>query len=321
MIKLFSNIPPLDSEPVTANAGVPRPDLKKHDREDKHTVPDRDKTNRTQPNNTPTPPSPHNSKLAFSAKALSRARSPSTKSEALLTFNSNDWLFTQSTAVCSVPVEEDGHTVATEANQLINSNGNAFSHDIIEKYYKTFVGSHNYVDHNQDPSDSRGVVVDAVLRKIGLQNDHYTYYVDLLIATSKRKDAKWAKMIEDEEVSFLSMGCISSATQCSRCGHVSFKPEEDCNHCAFDLNMYYYDKDGKKRRTAQLVTDHMDDDGDADVEFVEISYLSVDPAFSGAVRSHVLHLEPNTTVQVVVPRYVLQKEAFQVHKEYIVGVL
>lgn len=310
---------------VFSGVGAPRPDLVKHDRDGAHKVDEDDKTNRTQPNNTPTPPkppSPTASKLSFSAKALQKASGAAKKSEAVLSFNSNDWVFTQATAVCSVPVEEDGYTIKPEGLNLINDNGNSFKHKDIQKYHHTFLGAHNFVDHIQDPAESRGVVIDSVMRKLDLKNGEYTIYVDLLIATSKRRDAKWAAMIESGEVSFLSMGCNSSAVQCSRCGHVSFSEEEDCDHCTFNLGLTYYDKNGIKRRISQIVTDHMnEEDGDEGIFFEEISYLSVDPAFVGAVRSHLLELEPDTEVSVVVPRETLQREAFQVHKAHIKGII
>lgn len=316
------------SEKTNAEGGTPRPDLKKFKDEDEFDIPQEQKTNRTQPKNMPTEPKPPLASLKAFNKRTSIARmnrksalQPAEKDAARLVFNSNDWLFTQATAVASVPLEDDGYTIKSCGNDLVNNNGNAFSNDLMKKIYMTFIGAHNYVDHNQDPSDSRGIIIDTVLRKLPLSEaGDFGYYVDVLIATSKRKDPEWAKMIESGEVKYLSMGAESSALQCSCCGHISFDEDDECEHMLDELGYHYIDSDGSKRRIAALVTNDMNDEGESFAHFIELSYLSVDPAFTGAIRGHVLNLEPDTEVEVVIPRRYLGREAFQVHKDYIGGI-
>jgi hypothetical protein len=302
--KLFSTL--VEGE----GKGAPRPDLKKFNRDDQYEVQDEHVTNRTTPKNTPN--------LARVIKGDDR---PATKSEVRLVFNSNDWVFTQATALASLPLNEDGFTIPPEASYLVNGNGNAFSNEIISKYYKSFIGAHNYVDHNQDPTHSHGVICDVVLRKMPVKDmpEEFCYYVDILVATSKRKDPKWASMVERGEVRYLSMGCVSSSIVCSRCGNVSRNEDEDCEHQTFELGLNYIDDYGKKTMVAGLVSDDPDEEGESYVEFIEESYLSVDPAFQGAIQGHVLELEPDTDVEVIVPRKMAEKEAFQVHAQYIKG--
>lgn len=310
--KLFSNAVETDASPKS----TPRPDLKKFKRDDEYEVSQEDKTNRTQAPKTPVPP----------ANMLqAKATQPTSKDLARLVFSSNDWMFTQATALCSLPLEEDGFSIPPEASHLVNGNGNAFSNEIIAKYYKSFIGAHNYVDHNQDPSDSRGVIIDVLLRRVNVEGmedhpDGWCYYVDILVATNKRKDPKWAAMVESGEVRYLSMGCVSSAIVCSKCGNISRDESEDCEHQTFELGLHYINEKGEKVIVAGLVSDEPDENGESYVEFVEESYLSVDPAFSGAIQGHVLEVEPDTDVEVFVPRKSVSREAFQVHGQYIGGI-
>ncbi len=308
-MKLFSSL-----NGDTTAAGTPRPDLVRHesDREDRYKLDRKDTTNRTQPKGEPSPPN----------MIKASASRPASKDDARLVFNSNDWVFTQATALCSLPLAEDGFTVPQAAAHLVNNNGNAFSNEIIEKYYKTFIGAHNYIDHKQEPSHSHGVIIDVLLRKLPVEGikDGFCYYVDILIATSKRKDPKWAAMVESGEVRYLSMGCVSSSIVCSRCGNVSRDETEDCEHLTFELGLHYINSKGQKTIVAGLVSDEPDEEGNSYVEFIEESYLSVDPAFSGAIQGHVLTLEPDTEVEVIVPRAATKREAFQVHAPYIGGI-
>lgn len=316
-MKFFSN------KPTQAEGGCPRPDLKKFDNEDEFNIPQKDKSNRTQPNSTPVASIARSKSGGYSVSARKAAAQPGVKDVARLVFNSNDWLFTQATAVASVPTEEDGFTIKPSANELVNENGNAFTHKMMKKMYPTFIGAHNYIDHIQEPNESRGVIIDVTPRKVpleGSESGEYAIYIDVLIATSKKRDPEWAHMIEDKEVVFLSMGAESSALQCSKCGHLSFEEGQDCEHMEFDLGYHYFDKDGNRRRVAALVTDHENDDGESFAYFVELSYLSVDPAFPGAVQGYVLDIPKDTNVEVTVPRSALEREAFQVHKETIGGI-
>lgn len=319
---------------TVSEKGTPRPDLKKFDNEDEHKIPEEHKTNRTQPSGEPTVPTAKapsiitsskttkivtagydRTKHSFAALAKSPQASsrPANKSQASLSFNSKDWVFTQSTAVASAPVEKDGFTIKSCANELVNNNGNAFTNKIMGQMYKTFVGAHNYVDHIQELNESRGVLLDAIPRKIVLdeRTGDYGIYVDTLIATNKNRDAKWADMIAKKEIKFLSMGCESSAIQCSKCGHIMMNEEDYCECLAFNIGMHYIDNEGIKRRIAGLVTNDVNDDLEEFAYFIELSYLSVDPAFTGAIQGHVIEIPDNTDFNVAVPRQMLKREAFQ----------
>ncbi len=313
-----------------SEGGTPRPDLKKFDDiDDEHKIPQEQKINRTQPNKEPSAPAiatdsktSNNATLSYdkrgmSFSALSKApqasAGPANKSQAVLTLNSKDWVFTQATGVASVPTEEDGYTIKVCGNELVNNNGNAFTNKLMGKMYKTFIGAHNYVDHIQELNESRGVLLDAIPRKIILdeRTGDYGIYVDTLIATNKNRDRKWADMITKGEIRYLSMGCESSCIQCSKCGHIMLNEDDYCECLAFNIGMHYIDGEGNKRRIAGLVSDEVNEDGEQFSHFIELSYLSVDPAFSGAIQGHVIDIPDNTDLKVTVPRVMTKREAFQ----------
>lgn len=324
MIRIFTNL---------------SPDLKDSGIEQKY------RTNRTQPKNTPTPPEPNlaasddtlveateetkkasKQPYAFKARALGgfklerlnrvaySALAPQDKSFALVTLNSSDWVFTQSTIVSSVNVEENGFTITEDSAQFVNDNQNTWTTPVLKKWYKTFIGAHNFKDHNQVLKDSKGIILDAVLRKITIpesKTGEYVLYVDILVATNRNEDPEWAKAIEIGNVKFMSMGAISSSLICSRCGCVSSTDGDDCEHMQYELGMNFFDKDGIKRRIAAIISDEPDHEDASFMVFKEASYLSVDPAFRGAVASHLIEVQPNQEIKFQVPRKFLAREAFQ----------
>lgn len=297
-----------------------------------------DKTNRTQPKNTPTvdidvptftgyeeeskkvvtkakliAPKPLGGfNLRPFARVVKSADEPANKNYVLLDFNSDDWVFTQSTIVASVNLEENGFSITPDSAEHINCNGNGWDSALLAKWYKTFIGAHNYKDHVQEKYQSKGIILDAVLRKIDIDDAiGYVYYVDILVATNKNKDRVWADAVAKGKIKWMSMGAVSSSLTCSRCGNVSFGEEDDCEHQIFEVGMNYIDDKGIKRKIASLITDEINPEGNGFMVFQEASYLSVDPAYKGAVQGHIINVEPNTSVKFQVPRKALVREAFQ----------
>ena len=82
-----------------------------------------------------------------------------------LSFKASDWLFTQVTAISSVLLHEGSKFLIDPATaKFVNGNANCWTDDTVRKYYRSFVGAHNFKDHEQDKNKSYGVVIDAVLR-------------------------------------------------------------------------------------------------------------------------------------------------------------
>jgi len=227
-------------------------------------------------------------------------------------FNSSDWLFSQTTAVASVDIIE-GFKISPTTSQFVNNNGNAFSDRILAKYYKTFIGSHNYRNHNQNPEESYGIIIDAVMRKVPLKNNPEVevIYIDTLIATNRNKDPQWSKAIENGVVKFVSMGAESSSFRCTYCGNIATSIDEFCDHFKYSKGKYFIDDKGRKLRIAHLVEDYRNKQGQGYVEFIELSYLDVNPAFKGASTSHILDIPADTELKVELPSGYLSKNAFK----------
>lgn len=233
-----------------------------------------------------------------------------------VSFNSNDWLFSQTTAVASVDII-DSFKISPKTAKFVNNNGNAFSDRILQKYYKTFIGAHNYKNHNQDPEESYGIIIDAVLRAVPLEerSDEVVYYVDTLIATYRHKDTKWAKAIENGVIKFVSMGAESSSFRCTYCGNIPTTVGEFCDHFKYNKGKYFIDDKGRKLRIAHLVEDYKNRQGEGYVDFIELSYLDVNPAFKGASQAHIIQVPADTDLSLELPKGYLSKSAFKTWKD------
>lgn len=247
-----------------------------------------------------------------------------------LAFNSNDWLFTQSTAICSVIIDDEGY-IDPDTAKFVNDNGNCWDDKDLVKYYRTFVGAHNFKNHKSDSGvgtetslraerikNSYGVVIDARLRPIKIPNtDKVIHYVDLLIATNKAVHPEFCKQIKNNEVRFTSMGCESSACRCTKCGKVFTKEKDICEHIMYERGFYFMKTGGRKLRIAEQVVDEPNEQGLRFINFYEISYLTENPAFKGAAKSFVLDIPEGEDFVVTIPTKYWEKEAFQAWKDYI----
>lgn len=233
-----------------------------------------------------------------------------------MTFDSKDWVFTQATAVASVNLNDKGQ-ITTDTIKYVNRNANSWTTEIIRDSYKTFVGAMNLKDH-VDPSEgglNYGVIIDSVIRRVPTENSGFIYYVDCLIATNRHVDEDWANAIENGKIKFLSVGCDVDFLQCSKCGHVFLGDRTGvCSCCSFEKGMKYRDPRGYKSIVSEMVSRG---DGSGKVDFVELSYLSVDPAFTGAAQGYVLKPPADGKVTVTIPYKYAKKRAFRDFKDYI----
>jgi len=99
--------------------------------------------------------------------------------------------------------------IKPESEGKINNNQDSWSHPVLMKSYRTFVGAHNWVEHVQLEELSKGRVIDAVPREV---EDGNSIYVDILVATHRKHD-DLIRQIQDGELSTLSMGCFLPGTQ------------------------------------------------------------------------------------------------------------
>jgi hypothetical protein len=213
-------------------------------------------------------------------------------------FNPEKYLLTHCTIVASVDVEEASkpihfgsektkkefiklegrkdYYINPVTSKYMNANGDAWSRDLLKNSYKTFIGAENYVEHVQDPSLSKGKILDAVLREV---DGGKSLFVDILVATDK-KHKELVDKIKTGQLQTLSMGAVVAFTTCSQCGRVATDETELCSHIKFlKKNSFISEFDGKKRITAELCGHFLYPESN---KFIEGSWVET-PAFKGAV--------------------------------------
>ena len=214
-------------------------------------------------------------------------------------FDPDKYLLTHATIVASVDtyeptnaklgsVEDNGFTVnrkygnyriKPECDKFINNNLDSWDRDVLLKSYRTFIGSHNFVEHVQVEDLSKGRIIDAVARDIG-----DSVYIDILVATD-RKHTDLVKAIESGQMNSMSMGCTVDFTQCTKCGNVAVDETEMCKHIRYEKGNTFFDESGKQHRIAELCG-HKSVEGGG-VHFIEASWVAT-PAFTGAVMRNIL---------------------------------
>ena len=197
-----------------------------------------------------------------------------------------DWIIRQTTAVCGIRLED--YIIPENMVKYINENGNSWSRDDIRKYYKTFIGGHNFFDHDQEIKNSYGFLADAVMRKIDVGNNgDYIIYVDVITCTNKNQSPNMDNLrrIESNEINTLSMGCQSDAVRCSQCGTVSSTSENDCKHLRRQIGRKFIAPKGAISKTSAIVWAN-DEEGNSEmgIDFIELSWVG-NPAYRGATAS------------------------------------
>lgn len=215
-------------------------------------------------------------------------------------FNPEDYLLSHATIVCSVDtyapsgfktgsLVENGFRinrrypkfrVSPETQHLINNNQDCFERSVLLKSFKTFIGAHNFCEHVQVESLSKGRIIDAVARDVG-----HSVYIDILIATSKKHEALISD-IKSGKMGTLSMGCNIEGSTCTKCGN--WAPDETalCSHIKYEKGNVFYDDEGRKHIIAEICgAEDLDPTGG--VTFIEASWVA-NPAFKGAVLRNVL---------------------------------
>ena len=210
------------------------------------------------------------------------------------------YLLSHATIVCSVDtdptpnvrlgkVEEGGQTVnrrwgnyliTPDHSKYVNNNGDAWTRPVLMKSYRTFIGSHNFLEHVQVEDLSKGRIIDAVPRDVG-----ESLYIDILVATDRRHNDLVAD-IESGKLGAMSMGCNVEHTTCTKCGNVAVDETEMCEHVRYQKLNKYFDNTGKQRVIAELCG-HESEDPTAGVTFIEASWVA-NPAFTGAVMRNIL---------------------------------
>lgn len=205
-----------------------------------------------------------------------------TASKLIEGFSPDDFLFSHNTIIASVDVDPKMDWMITpETQPFINDNVDAWERGVIANDWRSFIGKHNYLEHVQIPSLSKGTIIDAALRDVG-----ESLYTDILVATSRRH-ADLIERIKTGDLNAMSMGCICDYTICTKCGNRAVDEVQLCP-CILHGNKgnTFIGPDGHQRKVAELCG-HRDDPGS--VEFIEASWVA-NPAFRGAVTRNLLTL-------------------------------
>jgi hypothetical protein len=177
------------------------------------------------------------------------------------------------------------YLIKPECSHLVNNNQDAWENEVLRLSFPTFVGSFNFVEHYQNSKASKGYIVDAVLRKIGLGPDIFAYYCDLLVATGLEHE-ELIKKIRSGVIKYLSMGCLTDLITCSFCGASGDGSAPPCIHLTgLFKGRYKPDQWGIPRRIAELCG-HRDLPGGG-VRFCEASWVGT-PAFPGAMTRKIM---------------------------------
>jgi hypothetical protein len=227
---------------------------------------------------------------------------PADKEYVIVELDTKDWVFHQTTAVASCEME-DGFYIPANMVKFVNSNGNSFLNEHLEKYYTSFIGAHNFYEHIQDPKKSYGFLGGAVLRPITQEDGSTVNYVDVLVCTNKNvvPNKSVVNRVEAGKLTTLSMGCFSTGYRCSKCGHMFVESSEKCDCIRRSLGRNYLSPKGELSKVSAIVYPYVGDQEDgAGINFVELSWVE-DPAFVGATSSYRLDFDQNDKVYLKIP--------------------
>jgi hypothetical protein len=199
---------------------------------------------------------------------------------------SSRYLLSHCTIMASVMTEPDPEDwlVKPECSHLINNNEDGWTNEVLKLSYKSFVSSFNFVEHYQNSKHAKGHILDSVLRRVAITPDVWVYFCDILVATDMVHE-QLVSGIMNNDVRYMSMGCVTDMVICSYCGKQIKEGDRYCQHLSFQKGQFLRDEDGISRRVAELCGHKSLPNGG--VKFVEASWVSV-PAFPGAALREVV---------------------------------
>lgn len=105
-----------------------------------------------------------------------------------------------------------------------NGNYDAFPWEEIKKAMNTAIGKGFYIEHKEDSDeDAKGIILDV------FPNDEEEY-LTALCAISKDQYPEFCQQILNGTYNQVSMSCLSSSCQCSKCHNVAHTFDELCEH-------------------------------------------------------------------------------------------
>lgn len=108
-----------------------------------------------------------------------------------------------------------------------NENGDAFLWDELLRSYKTFVGRNMFLDHDTNPLNTVGKVIDAY----PVEEENGEKYIECLCKIDKVAYPNLARNIETGILNSVSMGASVDKSICSVCGHyIESEISPKCEH-------------------------------------------------------------------------------------------
>lgn len=219
-----------------------------------------------------------------------------------------EFLFTQASICASVMLEPNSHLIHPMFSKYVNNNGDTWSNESLLANKDSWIGAFNYVNHKDGEENGVGLIPDVTLRVNFLdpKKNLFNYYADILIATH-RDFGTLVDGIATNKILYMSMGCDAEIITCSKCGHVSSSEHDSCDHSLNAKGKYFIDNAGVRR----ICADVLGTKEKGSTTFVEASWLTVPPAFHGAVKRNVLPIEKDKMVHVIMPTKTQDRIAYQ----------
>lgn len=130
----------------------------------------------------------------------------------------NDYIFSiNRIVVADIPNRNMDAFPAAELNRYHTIAG--------REVYKTFEGKPLYYEHNQVPTDARGLIFKSFITPEGPYR-----IVTNVVGADRKKDPDLAKAIYTGVRPYFSMGCIAEQIQCPICSKLFTEPREFCGH-------------------------------------------------------------------------------------------
>lgn len=105
-----------------------------------------------------------------------------------------------------------------------NGNGDAFPWEELLKAYPSFIGRGFYIEHIEDSdADAKGIILDA-------QPDMDNQFIVCMCAIDKNEYPEICEQITSGKLNQVSMSCISSKCECSKCHNEATNNAELCSH-------------------------------------------------------------------------------------------
>lgn len=182
-------------------------------------------------------------------------------------------------AAAEYKISPNPHDYVYSINRIVvadlpNRNMDAFPKSEIHRFnltvgkpvWQTFIGKPLYFEHNQVPTDARGVIFKSYIQPEG----PYHMIVNLSGA-DKRKDPDLANAIASNKRPYFSMGCTADRVRCSFCKKTFSETREFCHHLTGQL--------GQTINNILVYEDLLD------ITFIEQSSVAA-PAYLGAGKGN-----------------------------------